>query len=93
MTDGEKIFLGLIEDYCNVKFDEENLPAGVKLAIAELSDYNPSSARVSSEKLSDMSISYAVSEKALPLSVINYLAPYRKPYLVGNKARKEYKGG
>ena len=89
----EKLYLEQIEDYCNVKFNEENIPAGVALAIAELVKTNPSNYLISSESLSDMSISYANPQGTIPQYIINWLQPYRRPHIVGNKEKREYNGG
>ena len=85
----EKLYLEQIEDYCNVKFEENNLPAGVNLAIADLIENDPSEYRKTSEKLSDLSITYEATG-TLPTYILNWLEPYRRPFLVGNKKKKHY---
>ena len=89
----EKLYLEQIEDYCNVIFDENDLPGGVALAIADLVENDPSNYRKSSEKLSDMSVTYANTDGKFPEYILGWLAPYRRPHLVGNKTKRPYKDG
>ncbi len=89
----EELYLEQIEDYCNVTFSRDNLPSGVALAIAELVKIDPSSYRVSSESLSDMSVSYSNDGGKMPEYIKGWLAPYRRPHLVGNKKKRPYKDG
>ena len=88
----EKLYLEQIEDYCNVVFDRDNLPAGVKLALKHLVETDPSDYLKTSEKLSDMSITYSTSGN-LPPYIIRWIAPYCRPYLVGDKRKKQYVSG
>ena len=47
-----------VEDYCNMTFDDYKVPAAISLALDELVKTDPKSFNISSEKLSDMSITY-----------------------------------
>lgn len=60
------------------KFDKENLPAGVELAVDLLMDLDPMEFDVTSEKLSDMSQTFATNEDGIPLKVLRWLRPYYK---------------
>lgn len=88
----EELYLEDIEDYCNVIFDRENLPAGIVLAIHRKMSQNPSKYGVTSEKLSDMSITYS-DAAILERDWTSSLAKYTRPHLVSNKNKKPYQDG
>lgn len=88
----KELYLSQIEDYCNVIFDVENLPAGVQLALDELINLDPMQFNVTSEKLSDMSMTYADNGGDIPKYILNWLNPYRRIFLVGNKKKRYYSG-
>lgn len=79
MTDEElKIaYFEWIEDYCNGEFDIEKLPGGVKLALDNLTELDPLSFNVASEKLSDMSQTFS-NDGDVPKFIYNWLQPYKK---------------
>ena len=70
-------YLEWIEDYCNDKFDIGDLPGGIKLALDNLTELDPLSFNVSSEKLSDMSQTFT-NDGNVPKFIYNWLSPYRK---------------
>lgn len=69
-------YLEFIEDETNNKFDENNLPGGIKIALDLLVKLDPLDFDVVSEKLSDMSQTFAANEKGIPLKVMAWLKPY-----------------
>lgn len=71
-----KSYLGFIEDETNNKFNKDNLPGGVKISLDLLVKLDPLEFDVVSEKISDMSQTYAVNEDGIPLKVIRWLKPY-----------------
>lgn len=86
------LYLGQIEDYCNLSF-KEDLPAGVALALEELVKTDPGKFNLASEKLSDMAVTYQVSGDGLPDYIRHWLNPYRRAYILSNKKKREYHGG
>lgn len=89
----ETLYLEHIEDYCNVTFNREHLPSGVKLALQELIKVDPMQFSVTSEKLSDMAKTYSDNGGGIPKYILNWLSPYRRIFLVGNKKKRQYNGG
>lgn len=85
-----------VEDYCNIKFADKELPAGISLALDELVKVDPMSFNISSEKLSDMSITYGNGASGggngggIPSYILAWLEPYRRPFLVSDKRKKPY---
>ena len=71
-----KLYINWCEDETRNKFGKDNLPAGVKLAVDLLIELDPLEFDVTSEKLSDMSITYATNEDGIPLKVLRWLKPY-----------------
>jgi len=86
------LYIDQIEDFCNVLFDKDNLPSGVELAVKELVKTDPMKYSISSEKLSDMSITYGAANGQIPAYIQAWLAPYRRIFLVGNKEKRPYSG-
>lgn len=90
------IYKEWIEDYCNVTFEDGKIPAIVSMALDELVKTDPKRYNMQSEKLSDMSITYASGGAGgnSPLGVPNYilawLEPYRRINLVSDKKKKPY---
>lgn len=64
------------EDETRNKFDRQDLPAGVRLAVNLLEELDPLEFDVVSEKLSDMSQTFATNEEGIPLKVMRWLRPY-----------------
>lgn len=64
------------EDETRNKFDRQDLPAGVRLAVNLLEELDPLEFDVVSEKLSDMSQTFATNEEGIPLKVLRWLKPY-----------------
>lgn len=64
------------EDETRNKFDRQDLPAGVNLAVNLLEELDPLEFDVVSEKLSDMSQTFATNEEGIPLKVLRWLRPY-----------------
>ena len=85
-----------VEDYCNMTFDDYQIPAAVSLALDELVKTDPKSYNISSEKLSDMSITYGGgasgggNDGGIPKYILAWLEPYRRPFLVSDKRKKPY---
>ena len=92
------LYLNWIEDYCNVTFDGATLPGSVELALDELVKTDPKSYNVTSEKLSDMSITYGSSASAggagnaVPSYILAWLEPYRRAHLL-DKGKRPYNDG
>ncbi len=84
-----------VEDYCNMTFDDK-VPAAISLALDELVKTDPKSFNISSEKLSDMSITYGggsnggSNDGGIPKYILAWLEPYRRPFLVSDKRKKPY---
>lgn len=72
----KELYIEWIEDETNNKFDRENLPSGVILASDLLVKLDPLDFDVVSEKLSDMSQTFANNEKGIPLKVMRWIRPY-----------------
>lgn len=87
----EELILEDIEDYCNVVFDRENLPAGVVLAIHRKMKQD-SSYGVTSEKIADMSKSYS-DPTILEQNWKTSLSKYARPHLVGDKSKRPFISG
>lgn len=85
------LYLGQIEDYCNLSF-KEDLPAGVALALEELVKTDPGKFNIAAEKLSDMAVTYQVAGDGLPDYIRHWLNPYRRAYILSNKKKREYRG-
>lgn len=85
-----------VEDYCNVTFEDGKVPAAISLALDELVKTDPKSYNISSEKLSDMSITYGGgtsgggNDGGIPKYILAWLEPYRRPFLVSDKRKKPY---
>lgn len=86
------LYLEQIEDFCNVTFDEEDLPGGVRLALKELVKTNPMRYLLQSEKLADMSKTYGQATGSIPAYIEAWLAPYRRIFLAGDKEKRPYSG-
>ena len=71
-------YIEWMQDETNNKFDLESLPAGVKVALDLLIRLDPLEFDITSEKLSDMSQTYATNEDGIPLKVMRWLKPYYK---------------
>lgn len=87
----QALYLGQIEDYCNLSF-KEDLPAGVALALEELVKTDPGKFNIAAEKLSDMAVTYQVAGDGLPDYIRHWLNPYRRAYILSNKKKREYRG-
>lgn len=70
-------YLAWIEDYCRNNFDPDNLPGGVKLALNNLVKTDPLSFNVTSEKIADLSQTFANSG-GVPAFILEWLSPYRR---------------
>lgn len=88
------LYLNWIEDYCNVTFDEARLPGSVGLALDELVKTDPKKFAVTSEKLSDMAVTYGEggtsgfgANGAIPHYIRAWLEPYRRVHLLDKKKR------
>ena len=84
------LYLGQIEDYCNLSF-KEDLPAGVALALEELVKTDPGKFNIAAEKLSDMAVTYQVAGDGLPDYIRHWLNPYRRAFILSNKKEREYR--
>lgn len=71
-----ELYIEWCEDETGNTFDKDNLKAGVSLAVDLLMKLDPLEFDVTSEKLSDMSITYATNEEGIPLKVLRWLKPY-----------------
>ena len=63
-------YLEFIQDETNNKFNPGKLPGGIKVALDLLVELDPLEFDVTSEKLSDMSQTFATNEKGIPLKVM-----------------------
>lgn len=85
------LYKNWIEDYCNVTFDDASMPGSVSLALDELVKTDPKQYSVTSEKLSDMSITYGSGSGeaggAIPGYILAWLEPYRRIHLLDKKKR------
>ncbi len=71
-----KAYLGFIEDETNNKFDEDNLPHGVEIALSVLVATDPFEYDITSESIGDLSKSYEVNSDGIPLKAMRWLKPY-----------------
>lgn len=88
----KELYIEDIEDYCNVIFDRENLPAGVQLALNRCMSYDPKKYGIASEKLFDMSKTYKSSDELIG-EIKSYLNKYARPHLVGDKGKRPFVSG
>ncbi|UHR03265.1 hypothetical protein LV469_02955 [Peptoniphilus sp. GNH] len=94
----QELYLRQIEDYCNILF-KEPYPSGVALALENLVKLDPMKFNVASEKLSDMSITYVNGNgsgggsSGLPDFILEWINPYRRPYIMSDKIKKYYDDG
>lgn len=88
----KEMYLEQLEDYCNVTFPRDNLPGGIALAVNELIQTDPNQYRIASEKLDSMSMTYA-TDGGIPAYIKAWIAPYRRPHLVGDKRKRLYNDG
>lgn len=89
------IYLRLIEDYCNVTF-EDPYPPVIDMALEKLVETDPMAYGIQSEKLSDMATTYAAptgKQGAFPDYIEAWLMPYRRPFIVSDKRKKPYNDG
>ncbi len=70
-------YLEWIEDYTSNQFDIDNLPGGIKLALDNLVELDPLDFNITSEKLSDMSQTYA-NDGNIPKFIYNWINPYKR---------------
>lgn len=70
-------YLEWIEDYTNNRFNESNLPGGVKLALNQLIELDPMMFNISSESIGDLSQSFS-NEGGIPKYIYNWINPYKK---------------
>lgn len=70
-------YLEWIERYCNNKFKKDDLPGGIKLALDQLIKIDPLDFNITSEKLSDMSQTFA-SDGDMPTFIYKWIDPYKK---------------
>lgn len=79
MTEEElkELFISQAEEYCNTKFNRDNLPAGVTLYVKSKLQNANKDASVQSKKLSDMSITY-FSRSEMTQDELGMLKPYMK---------------
>lgn len=85
----KEIYLEKIEEICNVNFNREKLPGGVKVALMKLMEIDPEDINIASEKLNDMSQTFRSPQEVYDhISII--LSPYTKPFTVGFKPRRDY---
>lgn len=79
MAPGEikQAYLEWIEDYTNNKFDKDNLPGGVKLALDNLVKIDPLRLNILSEKIADLSQTYA-NDGNIPQFIYNWIKPYKR---------------
>lgn len=92
------LYLEQIEDYCNIRF-KEPYPSGIALALENLVELDPLKFTIASEKLADMSITYANGNttgggsSGLPEFILAWINPYRRPFLMSDKKKKYYDDG
>lgn len=92
------LYLLQIEDYCNILF-REPYPSGISLALENLVEMDPLKFNVASEKIADMSITYAGSASGsgstsgLPDFILEWINPYRRPFIMSDKKKKYYDDG
>lgn len=88
----KEIYIQDIEDYCNVIFDRDNLPAGVKIALMKCMEYDPSNYGIASEQLSDMSQTYKNTDELIK-EIHSSIQKYARLHLAGDKAKRPYVSG
>lgn len=71
-----RAYLGFIEDETNNKFDEDNLPRGVEIALDIMVELDPFEFDISSESIGDLSRSYESNADGIPMKAMRWLAPY-----------------
>lgn len=78
---GEQIkqaYLDWIEDYCNNTFDKDDLPGGVKLALDQLVKIDPLDFNIQSEKIGDLSQTFANDDGDIPNFIYKWIKPYKR---------------
>ena len=93
------LYLAQIEDYCNIRF-KPPYPSGIALALENLVKLDPLKFTIASEKIADMSITYANSNSnatggssGLPDFILAWINPYRRPFIMSDKKKKYYDDG
>lgn len=92
------LYLAQIEDYCNIRF-KEPYPSGIALALENLVELDPLKFTIASEKIADMSITYANGNSTsggssgLPDFILAWINPYRRPFIMSDKKKKYYDDG
>lgn len=92
------LYLAQIEDYCNIRF-KEPYPSGIALALENLVELDPLKFNIASEKIADMSITYANGNSTnggssgLPDFILAWINPYRRPFIMSDKKKKYYDDG
>ncbi len=79
MTNDEmrNAYLEWIERYCNNRFKKDKLPGGIKLALNQLVEIDPLDFNITSEKLSDMSQTFA-NDGDIPTFIYKWIDPYKR---------------
>jgi hypothetical protein len=95
----KELYLKQIEDYCNILF-KYPYPSGIALALDNLVKMDPLKFGIASEKIADMSITYANSNSnatggssGLPDFIMAWINPYRRPFIMSDKKKKYYNDG
>ncbi|KXZ17897.1 hypothetical protein AXI59_01210 [Bacillus nakamurai] len=71
------ILIEVAADKCKNTFDPKALPAGVKMFVAEATEYNMTPSGLSGRSMGDVSYSYNTE---FPQDIIKNLYPYRKAF-------------
>jgi hypothetical protein len=70
------LYIDFVKEYCNNQFlGSEELPGGVKLAIAKMIEFNLNKSGVSSSAFGEVSYSYSLD---FPASILRLLQPYAR---------------
>jgi hypothetical protein len=70
------LYVDYVKEYCNNQsLGTEELPGGVKLAIAKMIEFNLNKSGVSSSTFGEVSYSYSLD---FPLSILRMLQPYSR---------------
>jgi hypothetical protein len=70
------LYIDFVKEYCNNQFiGSEELPGGVKLAIAKMIEYNITQSGISSNSYGEVSYSYSLD---FPASILRLLQPYSR---------------
>jgi hypothetical protein len=70
------LYIEYVKDYCNNQFvEKDELPGGVKIAVAKMVEFNLNKSGISSKSMGEVSYTYSLD---FPQSILRILQPYSR---------------